>query len=144
MLSTANFQRTSKAPKCRSGSNSDMLENVPEEDGFISRKIFDEACHALAQSSSDSRYSDMSLVPRGDVRSPCPLAFTLTLCPGQPAAEARPACYLSHAQVHLGRRPIPQDYMSSKHQSPSTNTIRFDEALLSCARSSHYPRIKQY
>lgn len=59
--SKADLQCTHKAINGLSSSNGEMLEILSEKAGFISRKSFDEACQALAQSSSHTRSSDMSL-----------------------------------------------------------------------------------
>lgn len=77
--SKADLQCTHKAINGLSSSNGEMLEILSEKAGFISRKSFDEACQALAQSSSHTRSSDMSLDTHEYVRSPCPSAFIVGL-----------------------------------------------------------------
>lgn len=130
-----------KSPKLPPKSNRDMSDNRSEEAGFISRKAFDEACQALMQRCLGSGSSDINLDTRVHVRPPCPLAliwgvsYLFFLTKGQGLHRS------PHAQEHLGRPTIPQNNTSSKRRSPSTNTIRFDEALLRCARFLRHSRV---
>lgn len=132
--------RIQRAPNCLAKSNRDVSDNRSEEAGFISRQAFDKACQALMQRCPGSGSSDINLDTRVHVRPPCPSApFGVFLISS--FAQRGKVCIVSpNAEEHLGRPTIPQNNTSSKRRSPSTNTIRSDEALR-CARFLRHSRV---